>query len=75
MMNASEGILKDTALRYSGELQSSSMMAAAANERIQGREALYGGLFQGAGTLLTSGLRTFTPTSVGGLGLKFPGSS
>ena len=70
--NASEGALKDTAIRYSGELQSASMMAAAANSRIEGRQALTGGLFGAGSTLLTAGLKGYSPAGAGGLGFNSP---
>ena len=72
MNNASEGLLKDTAIRYSGELQSASMMADGANSRLEGRQRMIGGLFGAGSTLLTSGLKAYSPVSAGGFGFKAP---
>lgn len=70
MINASEAILQDTAARYSGNLKSAQDIAAAANARQRGRQALYGSMIDAGGTLLTTGLKITAPTGAGGLGFK-----
>jgi hypothetical protein len=69
-MNASEAILQETAARYGGNLKSSVDIAAAANARLAGRQALTGAVFKAGGSLLTSAIGTFGPTGAGGLGAK-----
>jgi hypothetical protein len=65
MMNASEAILQETAKRYSGELQSSSDLAQAANARLTGKQQLYGSLIGAGKTALTSALGIAAPRPMG----------
>jgi hypothetical protein len=69
-LNQSYGILQDMVAKYSGDIEAHKLMTAAANSRLQGRQALYGSLAGAGKSLLTSSLGTFLPSGMGGLGAK-----
>jgi hypothetical protein len=63
--NYAEAVLRDTATRYSGELQASSDMAQAANARLEGKQRLYAGFIGAGKTALTSALGIVAPSPIG----------